>query len=141
MLKINVEKRLGAIIDHDDVLTHNEIDKLVSVPKFIKDDASISHSINYFIKRPGGYYILLFILIFNFKKIPCTIEMLNHYIPHSVCSKATLSNIIKEALQRGIIIKEDCRKDKRIKKIIPSQLMIDEWDKMKNAVLVDLGVK
>ena len=67
--------------------------------------------------------------------------MLNHYIPHSVCSKATLSNIIKEALQKEIIIKEDCRKDKRIKKIIPSQLMIDEWDKMKNAVLVDLGVK
>ena len=46
MLKKNAEKRLGAIIGHDDVLTHNEIDKLVSVPKFIKDDASISHSIN-----------------------------------------------------------------------------------------------
>ena len=30
---------------------------------------------------------------------------------------------------------------KKIKKIIPSQLMIDEWNKMKNAVLVDLGVK
>lgn len=65
--------------------------------------------------------------------------MLNHYIPHSVCSKATLSNVINEALQKGIIIKEDCRKDRRIKKIIPSQIMIDEWTKMKDAVLDDLG--
>ena len=138
--KIAEEHRDPAIF-HDDVLTHDEINKLVSVPKFIKEDATFSHNINFFIKRPGGYYILLFILIFNLKKIPCTIEMLHHYIPHSVCSKATLSNIINEALQKGIIIKEDCTKDRRIKKIIPSQLMIDEWTKMKDAVLNDLGGK
>ena len=140
MLKKSAEK-IPATIVHDDVLTHDEIDKLVSVPRFIKEDATFAHNINFFIKRPGGYYVLLFILMFNLKKIPCTIEMLNHYIPHSVCSKATLSNIISEALRKGIIIKEDCKKDRRIKKIIPSQLMIDEWTKMKNAVLEDLDGK
>ena len=141
MLEKSAEEHRDTAMIHDDVLTHDEIDKLVSVPRFIKEDATFAHNINFFIKRPGGYYVLLFILIFNFKKIPCTIEMLNHYIPHSVCSKATLSSIISEALQKGIIIKEDCKKDRRIKKIIPSQLMIDEWTKMKNAVLADLGSK
>lgn len=139
MLNKDAEKRLGGTIVHDDVLTHDEIDRLLAVPRFIKDDATLTHNVNFFIKRPGGYYILLFILIFHYKKITCTIEMLNHYIPHSVCSKATLSNVINEALQKGIIIKEDCRKDRRIKKIIPSQIMIDEWTKMKDAVLDDLG--
>ena len=67
--------------------------------------------------------------------------MLHHYIPHSVCSKATLSNVINEALQKNILIKEDCRKDRRIKKIIPSQMMIEEWSKLKNAVLTDLNQK
>ena len=67
--------------------------------------------------------------------------MLHHYIPHSVCSKATLSNIINEALQKGVIIKEDCTKDRRIKKIIPSKLLINEWTKMKDAVLTDLSIK
>ena len=57
-------KQIGDEILHDDVLTHDEIDKLVSVPKFIKEDATFSHNINFFIKRPGGYYILLFIIIF-----------------------------------------------------------------------------
>ena len=134
-------KQIGDEILHDDVLTHDEIDKLVSVPKFIKEDATFSHNINFFIKRPGGYYILLFILIFHLKKIPCTIEMLHHYIPHSVCSKATLSNIINEALQKGVIIKEDCTKDRRIKKIIPTQLLIKEWTNLKDAVLDDIEVE
>ena len=137
----SAEKYLVNTIVHEEVLTHDEIDKLVSVPKFIKEDATCAHNINFFIKRPGGYYILLFILMFNSKKISCTIEMLNHYIPHSVCSKATLSSIISEALQKGIIIKEDCKKDRRIKKIIPSQIMIEEWSKLKNAVLSDLDEK
>ena len=134
-------KQIGDEILHDDVLTHDEIDKLVSVPKFIKEDATFSHNINFFIKRPGGYYILLFILMFRLKKIPCTIEMLHHYIPHSICSKATLSNVINEALRKEILIKEDCRKDKRVKKIIPSQIMIEEWSKLKSAVLEDLDGK
>ena len=141
MLKKNAENQGGIAIIHDEVLTHDEIDELVSVPKFIQEDATFSHNINFFIKRPGGYYILLLILMFNFRKIICTIEMLHHYIPHSVCSKATLSSIISEALQKGIIIKEDCKKDRRIKKIIPSQLMINEWTKMKDAVLGDVGGK
>ena len=135
------EKRGVSSLIHDDVFTHDEIDKLVSVPKFIKEDASFSHNINFFIKRPGGYYILLLILMFKFREIPCTIEMLHHYIPHSVCSKATLSNIINEALQKEMVIKEDCKKDRRIKIIIPSQSLIDEWTKMKNAVLEDLGTE
>ena len=136
--KKSAEGHIDTTIIHDDILTHDEIDRLVSVPKFIKEDATFAHNINFFIKRPGGYYVLLFILMFNFKKIPCTIEMLNHYIPHSVCSKATLSNIINEALQKGVIIKEDCTKDRRIKKIIPTQLLIKEWTNLKDAVLDDL---
>ena len=141
MLKKNAEKQGGIAIIHDEVLTHDEIDELVSVPKFIQEDATFSHNINFFIKRPGGYYVLLFILMFNFKKITCSIEMLHHYIPHSVCSKATLSNIIHEALQKGMIFKEDCKRDRRIKKIIPSKLLINEWTKMKDAVLGDLSIK
>ena len=59
-LKIYLENSVG-IGEHPQHL--DEIDKLVSVPKFIKEDATFSHNINFFIKRPGGYYILLFILI------------------------------------------------------------------------------
>ena len=139
--KKSAEGHIDTTIIHDDILTHDEIDRLVSVPKFIKEDATFAHNINFFIKRPGGYYILLFVLIFHFKKIICTIEMLHHYIPHSICSKATLSNVINEALRKKILIKEDCRKDKRVKKIIPSQILIEEWSKLKSAVLNDLNNK
>ena len=40
MLKKSAEKNIGATIVHDDVLTHDEIDRLVSVPRFIKEDAT-----------------------------------------------------------------------------------------------------
>ena len=141
MLNKSAERVIGSLITQDDILTYEEIDKVLTVPGFIKEDATLAHNINFFIKRPGGYYILLFVLIFHFKKIICTIEMLHHYIPHSICSKATLSNVINEALRKKILIKEDCRKDKRVKKIIPSQILIEEWSKLKSAVLNDLDNK
>ena len=122
---------------HDVILKHDEIDKIVSFPNSVKNEAKLSHNINFFIKRSGGYYILCILILFNLKKISCTIEILNHYIPHSVCSKATLSSIINEAIQNGILIKEDCKKDRRIKKIIPSKLMIEEWTKFESTLLTD----
>ena len=73
------------------------------------------------------------------KKIPCTIEMINHYIPDQVCSKATLSNIISEALKKGMLHKEECSQDKRIKKITPSKELLDGWIKLKKVFEKDLG--
>ena len=58
--------------------------------------------------------------------------MLNHYIPDKVCSKATLSNVINEALLKGMIIREECSKDRRIKKITPSKELLDGWINLKN---------
>ena len=63
MLNRNAERKIVSSPIRDDVFTHDEIDKLVSIPRFIKEDASFSHNINFFIKRPGGYYILLLILM------------------------------------------------------------------------------
>ena len=50
-------------------------------------------------------------------------------------------NFSSDILRKKILIKEDCIKDKRVKKIIPSQVMIEEWSKLKNAVLSDLDEK
>ena len=66
--------------------------------------------------------------------------MLNHYIPNQVCSKATLSNIISEALQKRMILKEECSQDKRIKKITPSKELLDGWISLKKIFEKDLDL-
>jgi|TARA_B100001964_G_C13913851_1_gene457119 hypothetical protein len=138
-LKKKTASLINALTDPDYILTHREINELLSFPEMIREDSPVVKNISFFLQRPGGYYVLLLILLFNVKKIPCTIGTLNYYIPESICSKATMSNIIKEALQKSLIIKEDCRKDKRIKKIIPSKSLIDGWINLKNIFENDIG--
>tara|TARA_B100000959_G_scaffold246209_1_gene271460 strand:- start:795 stop:929 length:135 start_codon:yes stop_codon:yes gene_type:complete len=43
-----------------------------------------------------------------------------------------LSNVINEALLKGMIIREECSKDRRIKKITPSKELLDGWINLKN---------
>jgi len=135
----NKDSLIKAVASHDEILAHLEINKLVSFPEIIRKESEKTTSLNFFLRRPGGYYILLFILLFDVKKIPCTMEMLNHYIPDQVCSKATLSNIISEALKKGMLLKEECSQDRRIKKITPSKELIDGWIKLKEVFEKDLG--
>ena len=140
MQEKNKELLVKAIKSRDKILTHQEINNLLSFPEIIRKEGEETSALNFFLRRPGGYYILLFILLFDVKKIPCTIEMLNHYIPGQVCSKATLSNVISEALQKRMLFKEECSKDKRIKKITPSKELIDGWISLKKIFEKDLDL-
>jgi hypothetical protein len=135
----NKDSLIKAIRSRNEILTHQEINNLLSFPEIIRKESEETAALNFFLRRPGGYYILLFILLFDVKKIPCTIEMLSHYIPDQVCSKATLSNVISEALQKRILLKEECSKDKRIKKITPSKELVDGWIRLKEIFEKDLG--
>ena len=136
----NKDSLIKAIRSRNEILTHQEINNLLSFPEIIRKESEETAALNFFLRRPGGYYILLFILLFGVKKIPCTIEMINHYIPDQVCSKATLSNIISEALKKGMLHKEECSQDKRIKKITPSKELIDGWISLKKIFEKDLDL-
>ena len=62
------------------------------------------------------------------KNIECTEEALIHYIPPDVCSKSTLSNIIKDCLDHHMLKKIDCKNDHRCKNIIPADKTITQWN-------------
>ena len=62
------------------------------------------------------------------KNIECTEEALIHYIPSDVCSKSTLSNIIKDCLDNNMLKKIDCKNDHRCKNIIPADKTITQWN-------------
>lgn len=122
---------------------NKDIQKLIEesliFPKILKEQKKFT-IIDFFSRRPGGNYVLYFIMLLHERKIECTEEALIYYIPSNVCSKSTLSNIIKDGLDEEILDKIDCKMDHRCKNIIPTEKTVMQWNLWRSLMTKDTSV-
>ena len=112
------------------------IEEALVLPKILKEQKEIK-VIDFFSKRPGGQFVLYLIMLLYERDIECTEETLNYYIPSSICSPSTLSNIIKDSLTENIIKKEPCKNDHRSKTFIPTEYTKKHWNTWRNIMRKD----
>ena len=115
------------------------IEEALAFPKILKEQKEIK-VIDFFSKRPGGQFVLYLIMLLYERDIECTEETLHYYIPSSICSQSTLSNIIKDSLTENIIKKEPCKKDLRCKTFIPTDYAKKQWNTWRDIMRKDTTI-
>tara|TARA_Y100000590_G_scaffold461527_1_gene623318 strand:- start:4912 stop:5292 length:381 start_codon:yes stop_codon:yes gene_type:complete len=113
-----------------------KIESSLQFPKILKDQKELK-IVEFFSRRPGGNFVLSLIMLLNERNIDCTEDTLFYYIPQNICSKSTLSNIVRDGIQENILFKEPCREDHRSKNITPTQEAVNQWNLWRNLIQKD----
>ena len=113
-----------------------KIEESLQFPKILKEQKKLK-IVEFFSRRPGGNFVLSLIMLLNERNIDCTEDTLIYYIPHNICSKSTLSNIIRDGIEEQILFKEPCRDDQRSKNISPTQQAVDQWNLWRHLIQKD----